>query len=155
MTREWRKTGSETLLPGGTFHSRVQEGEPPERRSWMSHWIEETEVRFRGNKRGWNLWGRISNSWDVGRESSRSPHRGPLSQWLTVKPPVCEENSVRSSEASGSWKLNNPQWPQLGWEARLGWTWPQRYWRPRTPADTLEGPHLSSANLVYVKVLLS
>ena len=74
MTREWRKTGSETLLPGGTFHSRVQEGEPPERRSWMSHWIEETEVRFRGNKRGWSLWGRISNSWDVGKEKAPEVH---------------------------------------------------------------------------------
>ena len=52
------------------------------------------------------------------RESSRSSHRGPLSQWLTVKPPLCEENSVRSSEASGSWKLNNPQWPH--WAGRPG-----------------------------------
>lgn len=51
---------SDTLLPGGTFRSRVQEGDLLKVN--YGSLVEETEIRFEEDKRGWSLKGRIPES---------------------------------------------------------------------------------------------
>lgn len=57
---------SDTLLPGGTFRSRVQEGDLLKVN--YGSLVEETEIRFGEDKRGWSLKGRIPESQELGRE---------------------------------------------------------------------------------------
>lgn len=51
---------SGTLLPGGTFHSRVQGGDLV--KVDYGNLVKEVEIRFGEDKRGWSLRGRIPES---------------------------------------------------------------------------------------------
>lgn len=54
------KQMSDTLLPGGTFHSRVQGGDLL--KVDYGSLAEEIEIKFGEDERGWSLRGRIPES---------------------------------------------------------------------------------------------